>query len=119
MGMNTNVNLIRVSIISMTAALAVWGGALAAFGQDASPTPTPTETAAPAPAAAPPKLYYLEVDPNDLQAISQALMELPKKIADPLVLKLNAQLKVQDDIAAKAKPNSAGALVDAKKPKNK
>lgn len=107
MGMNSNVNIIRVAVISTAAMLAVWGGILAtgALAQDATPTPAPTETPAPVAPPSPPaapvaKVFYLEVDGNDLTAISQALMELPKKIADPLVLKLNAQLQAQEKIVA-------------------
>ena len=36
-----------------------------------------------------------EMDGNDLAAIGNALNELPKKIADPLILKINAQLQAQ------------------------
>lgn len=73
-----------------------------AFAEDAAPTPTPTEAAAPAtPPAAPAasQKFYLEVDASDLAAISQALNELPKRVADPLILKLNAQLGAQAPIA--------------------
>lgn len=69
-----------------------------AVAEEASPTPTPTETPAPAASPAPPKMFYLEVDPNDLALISQAINELPKRVADPLVLKLNAQLQAQAKI---------------------
>ena len=79
-------------------------GLTGAFAQDAAPSPAPTELPAPAASPAPAKLYYLEVEPADLDAISRALMELPKKVADPLILKLNAQLQAQDKIVAKAKP---------------
>lgn len=66
--------------------------------EEATPTPTPTpitETASPsAPAISPaPQRFYLEVDQSDLQALSQALNELPKRVADPIILKLNAQLQ--------------------------
>ena len=71
--------------------------ATSAFAQDASPTPAPAEAAAPAVPAAPPKVY-LELDQNDLAAVSQALNELPKRIADPLILKLNGQLQAQMQI---------------------
>jgi hypothetical protein len=72
-----------------------------AFAEDVVPTPAPTETPAPAatPAApAPGQKFWLEVDQSDLAAISQALNELPKRMADPLILKLNAQLKAQETI---------------------
>lgn len=77
---------------------------LQALSEEAVPTPTPTETAAPAatpatPAPALAQKFWLEVDANDLAAISQALNELPKRVADPLVLKLNAQLAAQAQTA--------------------
>jgi len=75
------------------AALLVTTGA---FAQGAAPTPTPTPEASAAPSAAP-VTYHLDVDGADLAAISQALNELPKRIADPLIAKLNAQLKAQTE----------------------
>lgn len=78
-------------------AIAALLAATSAFAQDASPTPAPAETNAPAASAAPPKVY-LELDQNDLAAVSQALNELPKRIADPLILKLNGQLQAQMQI---------------------
>lgn len=77
---------------------------LQVLSEEAVPTPTPTEAAAPAatpatPAPPPVQKFWLEVDANDLAAISQALMELPKRVADPLVLKLNAQLAAQAQTA--------------------
>lgn len=81
--------------------------ATSAVAQDAAPTPAPTET--PAPAASPaPARFYLEVDAADLDAISRALVELPKRVADPLITKLNAQLQAQAPVieakAAAEKP---------------
>lgn len=76
-----------------------------AFAEDAAPAATPTETPAPAvtPAApAQPQKFYLELDPSDLAAISSALNELPKKIADPLILRLNGQLQNQAMISGPA-----------------
>jgi len=74
-----------------------------AFAEDTVSTPIPTETTAPAatpaaPAPTPGQKFWLEVDQSDLAAISQALNELPKRMADPLILKLNAQLKAQETI---------------------
>jgi hypothetical protein len=69
-----------------------------AFAQDADTPPPPVATSSSAVSLDAPKKFWLEVDQNDLNAISQALMELPKKIADPLVLKLNAQLQAQAKI---------------------
>jgi hypothetical protein len=61
--------------------------AAAAVAQQTAPQPVPTK-------------FYFEVDQNDLAAISQALSELPKRVADPLILKLNAQLQAQSQIVA-------------------
>jgi hypothetical protein len=55
-----------------------------------------TDVGAPAAQQTPaPAKFYFEVDQNDLAAISQALSELPKRVADPLILRLNGQLAVQ------------------------
>jgi hypothetical protein len=66
---------------------------------------TPVYAEEPAPAAPPvsqvaPQLFYFEVDQNDINAISSALNELPKRVADPLILKLSSQLKMQAQIMA-------------------
>ncbi len=45
-------------------------------------------------------LFYFEVTQADVQAIGTALNELPKRIADPLILKLNKQLELQAVINA-------------------
>lgn len=72
--------------------------ATSALAEDApSVTPAP-EKAAPTPAQAAPQRFYLEVEQADLNAISQALMELPKRVADPLILKLQGQLQAQEPI---------------------
>ncbi len=111
MGMQANTNVLRAAGFWLLATVVLWGGILwatGAFSQDASPTPTPVEMASPAPAPAPVQRYYLELDQNDLQAVSNALAELPKRIADPLILKLNAQLQAQAQIIAnKAKADEA------------
>lgn len=69
--------------------------ATGAFAQTPAPSASPTEQASPAAPAAPQK-FYLELDPGDLQAISQAIVELPKRIADPLIIRLNAQLQAAE-----------------------
>jgi hypothetical protein len=46
------------------------------------------------PADGPPK-YTLEVEQADVAALGQALNELPKRVADPLIAKLNAQIQEQ------------------------
>lgn len=89
------------SMLVMLLATIVIGAAAA---QDASPTPSPTPApqaspAFPAPSPSAPLKFYLEVSPEDLQSISTALNELPKKIADPLIVRLNAQLQRQAEIA--------------------
>lgn len=76
-----------------------------AFAQTPAPSAPPVEQAAPAAPAAPQK-FYLELDSGDLQSISQAVVELPKRIADPLIQRLNAQLQAAEQVriaAAKAK----------------
>ncbi len=90
------------SMLAMLLAMTVTG---AAGAQDASPTPSPSPTPAPqaspaSPSPSVPLKFYLEVSDTDLQSISVALQELPKKIADPLILKLNAQLQKQAEVAA-------------------
>jgi len=45
-------------------------------------------------------MFYIEVDQGDLNALSTAINELPKRIADPLILKINGQLQVQAKISA-------------------
>ncbi len=79
--------------------------ATSALAEDAPAIPTPVERPAPAATPAPAK-YYLEIDQSDLAPLSQALNELPKRIADPLILKLNAQIQSQQEpikAAAEAK----------------
>ena len=90
--------------------------ATSAFAEDAAaPTPSP-EKAAPAAPAAPAK-YYLELEQADLNAISQALMELPKRVADPLILKLNGQLQAQEQLKAAADKSLTDAVEKARKRK--
>lgn len=72
---------------------------------DTKPAEKPTEApvAAPTPIVNPPAKFYLELDQGDLNALSTAINELPKRIADPLVLKLNSQITnqaVQAKVAA-------------------
>ena len=87
-----------------------------AFAEDAAPTTAPSPP--PAPAATPaPEKYYLELDQADLNAVSQALNELPKRVADPLILKLNGQLQAQEQIKAAADKSLDDAVAKAKKRK--
>lgn len=65
--------------------------------------PADAPVATPAPIPNPPAKFYLELDQADLNALSMAINELPKRIADPLVLKLNSQITnqaVQAKVAA-------------------
>lgn len=76
----------------------------AAVAQEANQSSPPTTASAPntqnsAGPTLKPGMFYLEVEASDLKAIGDALMELPKKIADPVVMKLNAQLQEQAKIA--------------------
>ena len=104
--------LIVSALIILLAALV----AADAFAEDApSPTPSPAVTA-PAPPAAPAK-YYLEVDQSDLNAIAQGINELPKRVADPLLLKLNGQLQAQDQLKAAADKSLTDPVEKAKKRK--
>ncbi len=59
--------------------------------------------------AEPPAEFTLKVNQSDLSALALAINELPKKLADPLLAKLNAQLQAQSpakasDQAAPEKP---------------
>lgn len=49
-----------------------------------------------------PTVYHLDVDATDLNYVGAALNELPKKIADPIVAKLQAQVNAQNEAAKKA-----------------
>jgi len=80
-------------------------------------TGTAEPTIAPAPAVS---KFYLEVDQSDLQALSAAISELPKKIADPLLLKLNGQLNPQVQATLKAQQEAtakSGEKVPLPKPR--
>lgn len=91
-----------------------------AFAQEAPSSPAPPEKAAPAaavPAPVGPPRYYLEVDANDLDVLSKAIADLPFKVANPLLLKLNGQLQVQDQMKAAADKVITDATEKAKKRK--
>ncbi len=68
-----------------------------------SPVVAPIPTPQPKPAIGPQQpvehLFYFEVTQTEVQQIGQALNELPKRIADGLILKLNAELQLQAKIA--------------------
>jgi len=106
---------LRLIVSSLIIIVAVWG-VVDAFAEDApSPTPSPAVTAPAAPAA--PAKYYLEVDQSDLNAIAQGINELPKRVADPLLLKLNGQLQAQDQLKAAADKSLTDPVEKAKKRK--
>jgi hypothetical protein len=90
--------------------------ATSAFAEDAPAIPPTPEKTAPAATAAPQR-YYLEIDQSDLAALSQALNELPKRIADPLLLKFNGQLQAQEQLKAAADKSLVDATEKAKKRK--
>jgi hypothetical protein len=90
--------------------------ATGAFAEDAPPAPAQQQPAPPAASAAPQR-FYLEVDQSDLNAISQALNELPKRVADPLILKLNGQLQAQEQLKAAADKAIGDAVDKAKRRK--
>jgi len=93
-----------------------WFLATGAFAEDAAPAPTPAPVTTPAAPAAPVK-YYLEVDAADLDALSKAIADLPFKVANPLLLKLNGQLKIQDQLREAADKALADPVEKAKKRK--
>ena len=97
--MRKNISLLAFALlVSFTAPI---------MAQDASPTPSPSpapQASQPAPLPIP-TTFQLEVDQADLAAISNALMELPKKVADPIINELDARLQAQMAArAAAAKP---------------
>jgi len=67
-----------------------------AYAEEPVPTPSPPMS------QVTPQLFYFEVDQNDINAISSALNELPKRVADPLILKLSGQLKAQAQVYGKS-----------------
>lgn len=79
-----------------------------AFAQDDDPIQvSPEKTAAAAAQAqqsAIPEKFHLELNQADLNALSIAINELPKRVADPLILKLNEQIKAQVQAKQGGKP---------------
>lgn len=77
--------------------------ATAAFAEDA---PKPAEPPAAAMPAAPmpiPTEWYIRLDQQGINNIAQCAQELPKKIADPFLFAIDAQLKSQPAIIAAIK----------------
>lgn len=62
-----------------------------AFAQDAPKPETPVEAPKAPPAA--PTHWTLDLDQNDITTINQCVGELPYKIAQPFVLKVQSHLK--------------------------
>ena len=89
----------RFALLSATFLLAT-----PTFAQETTPQP-------PAQPIEPPSKFYLELDKTDLDLIDTAINELPKKIADPLINRLNAQLSAQ------TQPNIAASHDLALQPK--
>ena len=56
-----------------------------------------------------PQVYHLDVDANDLVNMGTAFNELPKRIADPLIAKLQSQIIVQNQAVADAAKKAAEA----------
>lgn len=79
------------------------------YAEEAAPADKPADTAPPATQPAPaapttqPTEWYLRVDQAGINALSQCIQELPKKIADPFLFNLDAQLRSQDKIKAEIK----------------
>jgi hypothetical protein len=101
---------IAAVLFILLAAIAWWGVVLISAARAEDAPPPPTEATAPVTSVPSgpgitqqPAKFYLELDPTDLQQIGQALNELPKRVADPLILKINSQLQNQALIAAPAK----------------
>ena len=68
---------------------------------DSSGNP-PAVSSQPTPAVTVPEFYYLEVNQDDLNAISAGINELPKRVADKLLTKLVAQIQDQKGVKARA-----------------
>lgn len=76
-----------------------------AFAEDA-PKPADPPTAPVATPAAPtpvPTEWYIRLDQQGINNIAQCAQELPKKIADPFLFAIDAQLKSQPAIIAAIK----------------
>lgn len=63
-----------------------------AYAADDAPK---TQERLPAAQLAPPK-YHIELEAADIAPLSAALIELPKRLADPLIAKINAQLQAEE-----------------------
>lgn len=82
-------------------------GTLAAFGQAfAQDAPQPQK-------------FHLELDQTDLNALARVIDELPKKIADPLIIKLQTQLAAQAPKNRTSPAPAVSAPPAAEPPKDK
>lgn len=63
----------------------------------------PPEEVATTPAPPADGIYYLALIQADLNTLAQAIDELPKKIADPFIAKINGQLQDQARVISGAK----------------
>lgn len=70
--------------------------------QTSPPEPPKVEAAKPPPAPAPRTEWMLKFTADELNNLYAAIMELPKKIADPFMARLNAQLTAQSHADAEA-----------------
>jgi hypothetical protein len=92
--------------------------ALVAFDALAEDTPPANATDKNISAVPPaPQKFYLEVDQADLETLSKALSEMPFKLANPLLLKLNGQLQVQQQLKEAADKAISDPVEKAKKRK--
>lgn len=67
--------------------------------EEATGSSNQTQAPVTAPAPAPVK-FYLEWDQDGINALNECVQFLPKRVADPLILRINGQLSVQAKIAA-------------------
>lgn len=96
--------LALLTILLSTTAYAEDGQQPPAEQPAAATAPTPPPAAQPAPAVTPaPTEWYLKVDQQGINVLSQCIQELPKKVADPFLFNLDGQLKGQAALIAAIK----------------
>ncbi len=90
----------RLLMIFVLPASLLWFGSSQAFAEEASKPDDP-----PAPVAAPTE-WYLRFDQPNLNVLSACIPELPKRVADPFLANIQAQITGQAALIAalKAKP---------------
>jgi hypothetical protein len=79
-----------------------------ALAQDAAKPAEPAKQEAAAQPAPPRTEFYLKFDAADLQNLNAGIMELPKRVADPFLAKLNGQLQQQTQQGNEAAAKQAG-----------